>query len=544
VEVATDTTSSEVAHLPRWVEANGKPTDGIDLLGLRLPVQRIGLSLLDGITTVTPSVRYLGLRAWLIHLYGRSGGPDTQTAFAEFSLRVEAGLVLGSLLESPSLNGMVGSDEATVLIASTDDKIDVKALVQTPAAVIYAGAANQIALTEERGKSVPAIVSNRASALVLAIDKQFAHCSALRELLDPGVMALARSDLKALGQVARIDAMSTEEKRLLAEALIPREAFERERARVGTYAALLFLAKQRGKPPLELDFLRTACSTTGFDDPHLSATADGWLVYCIRDAIAVSQEASFATVMGELLGNRAGAAGGTLRHELLTVLVEDPEAHETALRDISILAAGESIAGLTFRDVVNLIETRLGAGAVATNGIARWQSAFTEPQLYAAALKGGPGALSVAVVAWITAVLRVGRGRIGDTEIDGRLSFQGHYRMGMRGFLLPQFEVAWEHNKTFLTVAADFAQRTLQQHLMTAWSRMEGDLKTDVALFHAEGPTLFARGNSFSAGRTASRIPQALGWLQQLDLIDREGITPQGEKTLERAFDTLARPVR
>ena len=42
---------------PEWVNSGAVITGGLDLLGLRLPVQFIGGTLLDGVTTVTPSVR-------------------------------------------------------------------------------------------------------------------------------------------------------------------------------------------------------------------------------------------------------------------------------------------------------------------------------------------------------------------------------------------------------------------------------------------------------------------------------------------------------
>ena len=83
----------EPDHLPTWVESTAVFTTGIDLLGLRQSVQLIGGQLLDGITTVTPYVRYLSLRAWLVYRYGQTGGPDAADAFTAFCLRVESGMV-------------------------------------------------------------------------------------------------------------------------------------------------------------------------------------------------------------------------------------------------------------------------------------------------------------------------------------------------------------------------------------------------------------------------------------------------------------------
>ena len=47
---------------PSWVDFAPKSERGLDLLGLRFPVQTIGLSLLNVVTTIAPKVRYLSFR--------------------------------------------------------------------------------------------------------------------------------------------------------------------------------------------------------------------------------------------------------------------------------------------------------------------------------------------------------------------------------------------------------------------------------------------------------------------------------------------------
>lgn len=46
---------------PDWISFEADKTEGLDLLGLRAPVQRIGNDLFNGVTTVTPKVRYLSV---------------------------------------------------------------------------------------------------------------------------------------------------------------------------------------------------------------------------------------------------------------------------------------------------------------------------------------------------------------------------------------------------------------------------------------------------------------------------------------------------
>jgi len=67
---------AKTIEAPECIDSGAVLTDGLDLLGLRLPVQTIGGSLLDGVTTVTPAVRYIAFGAWLIYRYGESHFPD------------------------------------------------------------------------------------------------------------------------------------------------------------------------------------------------------------------------------------------------------------------------------------------------------------------------------------------------------------------------------------------------------------------------------------------------------------------------------------
>ena len=74
---------SMTVEAPEWIEPGAIPTGGLDLLGLRLSVQTIGLSLLNGVTTVSPSIRYIAIRAWLIHRYNQAKLPDSANEFTQ-----------------------------------------------------------------------------------------------------------------------------------------------------------------------------------------------------------------------------------------------------------------------------------------------------------------------------------------------------------------------------------------------------------------------------------------------------------------------------
>jgi len=96
---------------PNWVDSGAEPIRGLDLLGLRLPVQVLGNSLLAGVTTITPTVRYLSIHAWLVHSYAQARQPDRWSDFRSFAATAEAAVVLGNLIFDPGTVGLIGSDK-------------------------------------------------------------------------------------------------------------------------------------------------------------------------------------------------------------------------------------------------------------------------------------------------------------------------------------------------------------------------------------------------------------------------------------------------
>lgn len=531
---------------PEWINSSAVITGGLDLLGLRLPVQFIGGTLLDGVTTVTPSVRYLAFRSWLIHRYGQSGQPDSWQTFTDFAARLESALVLGNLTQNRFISGLIGADQALVRLDAKTSEMEVSALVMAPASTIYAGPSDQLGLTRTRDKAVPALVAERGVPLATAMDQRLSRVPIIWRLLSQGDLArVSMDDLHEIGAVARIDQIPDDERELLLAAIVPAKPRPKARhptewARIETYASLLALASKLKKRPSEGDLFDTACSVARFGEPSLDHAADGWTTYCVRDSVAVTQEAVLAAVMDEILGSPDGGLSGADRDVVIAALMERVEEHDSALRDLGLLGAGESVTALSFRDLQRRIEDCVSAGSLQTHGISRWSDKLIEPMLYKRALKSGAGALSLAVVAWILAAARVGDAVRENGREYGSLSYQGWRRVGVRDVILPELERFHREDRPLRDVAAEFAYRTVQQHLQITWSRLQVDLQRDVALLTAEGNKWFSRRKGFAAGRTASRIQQALGWLSQLKLIDAGGITADGDVVLKRAFKVLS----
>ena len=108
------------------------------------------------------------------------------------------------------------------------------------------------------------------------------------------------------------------------------------------------------------------------------------------------------------------------------------EEHNAPMRDLKLLGADESVSDLSFREFYRRVETRLERGLKQERGIARWASPIAEPELYNAALRAGAGALSLAVLSWIVAAIRVGDAVRENISGFGKLSYQGRRRFGLR----------------------------------------------------------------------------------------------------------------
>lgn len=522
---------------PEWVDSGSELTGGLDLLGLRVPVQTIGGALLDGVTSVSPSVRYIGFRAWLIHRYAESRRPDSWREFTNFAGYVESALVLGNLSRQRTIYGLIGADEGLVRLDASSSRLELSALVKTPAATVYAGPSDQLGVSWSRGEKSPGLSGERGKPLALAMEETLGKVPLVGRLLSshpPG--KAGRDELEELGEIATIDRIPGVERDALLAAVVPVKPLSREHARIGTYAALLLLAKQNSTIPTETDLFRAACSLKRFGEPLLDPIADGWLTYCVRDAIAVSHEAALAAVIGELMPAPESGEAGMDGTEVVQELMARTEEHNAPMRSLKLLGADESLFDFSFRQFYKRVETRLGRGLKQERGIARWASPLAEPDLYNAALRAGAGALSLAVLSWIIAEIRVGEAVREDLSIGANLSYQGRRRLGLREVILPETERLLRDDPPFRSVAAAFAHQVVQQHLQIAWSRLQVDPQRDVALLTAEGRRWYSRGKAFGGGRTLSRLQQAIGWMQQLGLIDEDGTTSDGDIVLARAL--------
>lgn len=532
---------SETLEAPQWIDSGAVMTGGLDLLGLRLSVQSIGGSLLDGITTVTPQVRYLAFRSWLIQQYGRTGRPDSSSEFTDFALRVESVLVLANLSHDRGIGGLIGADQAAIRLDANTPTVSIAPLVKSPASTIYAGPSDQLGITKTRDDAVPALIIERGAPLAKLVDDRLSAVPLVKRLINDSTLTdITLDELQELGAVARIDHIPNDERDALLASIIPTQPRRREIARVATYVALLTLANTLEACPAERDLFDAACSKRRFGEPTLDHVANGWLKYCIRDAIAVTQEAVLSAVMTEITTKPDDGRSGIESSAVIASLMERVEEHSAALRDLGVLSTSESVTDLSFRQLQERVEWKISHGIELHQGLLRWDSDLIETKLYQLSGRAGAGSLSLALVAWILAALRVDGAIYESGKDTSDLSYQGWRRMGLREVILPNLERFQREDRPVRDVVAELARRTVNQHLQIAWSRLQVDLRRDVALLTTESDKWCARGKGFGGGRTASRLSQAIGWLQQLRLIDANGITVDGEVVRQAGLRILA----
>ncbi len=526
------------APAPGWVDAGPGQGRGYDLLGLRLPAQARSNILLDGVTTVTPTVRYLSVRAWLAHRYAQAGRPGTQEQFHEFAAGAEAAVAYGNLLNEYNREGVLGAIRARELIRSDKDPLPLQPLVDQLGARIYAGPSAQLLLQQDDNSPVPRLTRERGLPLAEAMTSAVSNCE-IGRVLNAGECPedATRQALAEFGRCVDVTNIPDSEADLITAALIPERPLPRELPRVATYAALLSLAGSLRRAPAVDDLFRAAADPDVTLPEVLRPTLDGWLEYLIRDSLAVCHEAVLESVINGL-ESRGGGAGPVDSAEVLGYLIGATEEHSAALKNVKLLEPGESLLDLSFRDVVARVRAATGDGG---GGAAprRWPGGLVELELIAAVRVAKAGTLALLPAAWLLALERAGldpQASVG--EPDAPTPF-GWGRIGVREVIRPTVSTFFAEDWRYTEVMAALARRSVDQHLRIAWARWSQDSRRDVALVLADGARWSLRKRRFRADRTNSRLGVSLSWLRQLRLIGTGGLTSGGSTVLGRTLASL-----
>jgi hypothetical protein len=331
----------EASSPPQWVTSDALPIRGLDLLGLRIPVERIGQELLEAVTTVSPTIRYVSLRAWISRRYALARLPDSWDSFREFAARIEAAVALGNLLIDRRAAGLVGLDEGLTKIDAATGLITLEPLVKQLAVATYAGPSSALNLSFSDDEiDVPGLTAERGLLLAEAVHELVKHTQFVRKISsDPNAAVFDPDVLREFGAAFPIGRPEGQERKVLIDCLFP-TAGDVPDGPFMTYRLLVELARSKQRRPKPDDVFEMAVRP---DQTLLHKSfgpcLDGWLWYLLRDLVAACHEAVLECVVDMLsfTPDQPQCADSVLQQ----LLAQDSEL-ESPLRDLGVLPAERS----------------------------------------------------------------------------------------------------------------------------------------------------------------------------------------------------------
>lgn len=521
----------DVPGIPKLVTTAAIPSSGMDLLGLRSPAESVSYSMLDGITTVTPNVRYLTIRAWIIFRYAELRGLESNKDFMSFANKVECLLVLGNLLNDPSTPYLIGKDNAVRAINTDDNSLELKPLVKIAATNIYAGPTQQLKIAW-RGKKLPGITEERGLPLAKTINEELKESEiALSIIPDRMPQAFSREKLKAFGNLFQLRNPSGKERELLIDFIIPTNPSLDETSRISTYCLIMHLCKEAASEINEEHlFEAVTADEIGSVPSELHDACEGWTRFVVRDMLVAVHEAAVCLVVKHIKETSDGK-NRKPRNEILTELTNNKlitglEAFgfPTELLDEPISSFCKLLC-----DCLTDIH-RVG-------NINRWVSSLDERAIIKAA-KVTTDSMVILPMSWWLAVQRM---RPGIQDEIPQFDLNGHNasaRLGIRDVILPEVDSWSDSTETLRDVIARLLARSVDQHLRIAWSRLAREPWKDVSVLASDGDD-WLHCQDFTNGQATSRLYQSINWLRQLSLIDDNGLSQDGHEILRTRLSVL-----
>jgi hypothetical protein len=211
---------------------------------------------------------------------------------------------------------------------------------------------------------------------------------------------------------------------------------------------------------------------------------------------------------------------------------------EIGLQKIGLLFADENVKKLTWSEFCSRVDNCM-SGTVTKRGLQRWDSKIDENLIISSVLARKENCVGLLPVAWYLCRKRVVEQNFEKYPLLELLSRNGGTRLGIKNVVLPELQKWDKTDPLLLEVAGWLLKRSVDQHLRIAWTRMFSEMDRDVSVLLTESNKWFFR-KDFYGDRTNSRIPTAIGWLEQLGLVGRSGLTEKGMMALQRSHKALA----
>lgn len=526
--------------VPDWVSFDAVKTGGLDLLGLRAPVQSLGNDLFDGVTTITPKLRYVSVISWIVWRYSEGRLPEDRSSFFKFAAAQEAAFVMANRTLGLAVNNLVGVDGANEALATGKKTLPLKKLAQNIALNAYIASTRQLNLTKQAEHGLNKLSEQRGLLLAKEFDKVL-HGTAygIRLSKKPDTDKITREELQELAEPMSILSIPRGERDILIDVIMPEAPLSSaEWRRLRHYALMLWLTQAEDRPIEEADIFEAAQRPPAGLPASLAASLDGFLAFVVRDCLAVCHEYVFAAVMREVDSVFQERASAALSSEVIASLVAAAAEKDEALRTFRLLKPGETTGELSFRTVHERVRERCGNARIESNGIARWTGGLSDTELYEHAASSGDAAVALLPVAWCLACERTCSEDPSPTPQRIPLGRIAQHLIGIDAVIKPKVAEFLYEDRSYRDVMAELILRTVQQHLRVAWNRFSVPQGKDVSVLIADTDS-WARNNAFRPGRTGSRLPMAIDWLDQLKLTSKDGLTKSGKRILERSLKAL-----
>ncbi|MBC8214239.1 MAG: hypothetical protein H8E71_06350 [Candidatus Marinimicrobia bacterium] len=530
-----------VKSIPEWIDNDTQLAGGLDLLGLRNVAQSISNYCLNGITTISPQVRYLGIRSWILLMYARCQLPDDYSTFLKFGARLESAVAIGTLLNNPNMTGVVGGTKASEIIDKGESLIEPERLVQQLALNMYTGPSTDLGVAFHRDSGITGLTKERGQLLADAIMEKVKNTHIVKKILaTKQVEFYTQEELLELGIILTIDNIPLDEREILLDIVMPKDeginGWENDIRRIATYTLLLQQAKESKALPTVDNFFDRVINPSHNHKECLDEILDGWLGYLIRDSIAVVHENTLKVIVDELneVSNKSIS-----RVNAVNTCLNNVNSIISMLKSVELLGDDEDYEELHISDVINKIGSAINLKD-SDSLFQRWSHLrITEQYLIKEIQSNSVGSIALLPVVWILSYFRLNGVIPEDNLLVARLSRGGWGRIGLKEVIFPTIESWKSDNPKFHQVLADLLSRTIDQHVRISWSRMATDLSKDVSVLKVDGDKIQFR-KDFYSGRTASRLKETIGWLKQLKLIDKNGLTNDGEDALLRGYNSLS----
>ncbi len=523
--------------IPQWLDKIPIKERGLDLLGSRNPVLSIGNVFLSGVTTITPAIRNLSYRSWIIWIYAQWELPADERYWRSFRERIESAFALSNLAVDPKMFGVIGSRKANTVLNSETNEIELVNLVKSQKAfATYSNISQQLGLSIEDSNLLPALTSERGIKLAKEFDSKIKQTEFYSKIKSkPEIRYLTREELKNLGKKIRLDSIPSEEADILISSICPNNPLDgkiNEYYRISTYTILLELAKKHKQIPTESNFFQYAISQKKHPIQLIEFVRTGWLMYLMRDVISVTHEVLFEYIVDVV----ASKPSGIDEDDVVKEIVENEDDIIRVLKELHIIRSKTEYKNLTFNKLISKIR-KIITSVEYSNKILRWKGDLNEETIIEKAWEYN-GSVILVLIAWILVFIRLEK-YIND-GISTKLISLFRDRSKQLSFMetiLPLLDKYKNNNFTISEMLDEIIRLTINQHLKISWIRFANDPSSVAVIYRDENILKYRR--EFAAGRIQSRLTQGIGWLEQLKLIDSSGITEKGKKQIKINHDIL-----